>query len=209
MRKFLQITYPRKMTVAFHDVALSLLPVVLTLLVSFSFEISLKNFSWTRLSALWPQSEGGRAWCVSFAVYAGLILIVIGLRWGAEKHTCGKGLGLKMMVGYLGLACLGIATGLTEVFSPLVKLWATLAVAVCVALYSQRVLMLPEEYRSAAKSAPPLSRESWIRLSRESWIRLSRESWIRLSRESWIRIGALCNFVLASLFAFSIILYHL
>jgi len=43
MRRFLQITYPRKRTVAFHDLALSLLPVVLTLLVSFSFEISLEN----------------------------------------------------------------------------------------------------------------------------------------------------------------------
>lgn len=185
MRRFLQITYPRKRTVAFHDLALSLLPVVLTLLVSFSFEISLENFSWTRLSALWSQGEGGRAWCVSFAVYAGLIFIVIGLRWGAEKHTCGKELSRKVIAGYLGLAFLGIATGLTEAFPPFVKLWATLAAAIFIALYSQYVLMLPEEYRSAAKSAPPLSRESWI------------------------RIGALCNFVLASLFAFPIILYHL
>ena len=185
MRRFLQITYPRKRTVAFHDLALSLLPVVLTLLVSFSFKISLENFSWTFLSDLWSQGEGGRASCVSIAVYAGLILIVIGLRWGAEKHTCGKKLSPKIKAGYLGLAALGIATGLTEAFTPLVKLWATLATAIFIALYSQRVLTLPKEYRSAAESAPPLSRESWI------------------------RIGALCNFVLASLFAFSIILYHL
>ena len=173
------------MTVVIHDLALSLLPVVLALLVSFSFKISLENFSWTFLSDLWSQGEGGRASCVSIAVYAGLLLIVIGLRWGAEKHIGGKDLSRMIIVGYFGFAVLGMAAGLTEVFPPLVKLWATLATAIFIALYSQRVLMLPEEYRSAAKSAPPLSRESWI------------------------RIGALCNFVLASLFAFSIILYHL
>ena len=193
MRKFLQITYPREMTVVIHDLALSLLPVVLALLVSFSFKISLENFSWTFLSDLWSQGEGGRASCVSLAVYAGLLLIVIGLRWGAEKHIGGKDLSEKIIVGYLAFAMLGMAAGLTEVFPPLVKLWATLATAIFIALYSQHMLMLPEEYRSAAKSAPPLSPESWI----------------RLSRESWIRIGALCNFVLASLFAFSIIRYYL
>lgn len=68
---------------------------------------------------------------------------------------------------------------------PVIQGLVALIAAAITAIISQKPLALDPKYLVKAKKAPPLPRESWI------------------------RIGALCNFVLASLFAFSIILYHL
>ena len=92
-----------------------------------------------------------------------------------------------MGFGLLALALLAFYPALPEILcsDPVDEAVVTLIGAAIIAFISQRWLALDPEYLVEAKKAPPLPRECWIRRY------------------------ALCNFVLASLFAFSIILYHL
>lgn len=192
-RQWYKLLEPRKWKVALYDVSLVLLPTLLAIYAKLKMQNSEACAHINGcINKECGESDLSRALLFAFLIYVVLALIIAFFQAAAYKEVKNKDMP----------ACLAIKKGL--MFSPTVALFfaaefvaaelpklghtlellISLGVALCSSVILKREFSLPEEYRVAAKSAPPLSRECWIRRY------------------------ALCNFVLASLFAFSIILYH-
>lgn len=120
-------------------------------------------------------------------LYAIMVITVVSIKGLSRKVADNKKALNRLGFGLLALALFAFYPALPEILNsdPVEKAVVTLIGAAIIAIISQKFLALDPDYLAEAEKAPPLPRECWIRRY------------------------ALCNFVLASLFAFSIILYHL
>lgn len=133
----------------------------------------------------WNGAIGATFW-ISMVLYAIMVITVVFFKGLSREVANNKKALNRLGFGLLALALLAFYPALPEILcsDPVDEAVVTLIGAAIIAFISQRWLALDPEYLVEAKKAPPLPRECWIRRY------------------------ALCNFVLASLFAFLIILYH-
>lgn len=153
-----------------HAFALSFLPAVVAFMVT-----------------LVASGAIGTTFWISMGLYAIMVVMVLFFKGLSRKVADNKKALNWLGFGLLALVVLAFHPAVPKILSsdPVDEGLVALIGAAIIAIISQKVLALDPDYLAEAKKAPPLSRESWI------------------------RIGALCSFVLASLFAFSIIRYYL
>lgn len=166
---FRTVGYPRKYKVVLYDIALSLLPVTVTLLGSLSLREDTPNFSMGRFGELWSQGEAGRILPIAFGFYFLLLVVVMTIKVTTDKYTRllliagadakdGKDKRAERWVGigFLILVMLGFASSFTSLkgVTPYSQLTGTLAFAILIAFISQCGLSLPKEYRAKAENKP-------------------------------------------------------
>lgn len=192
-RQWCKLLEPQKWKVDLYDMSLVLLPTLMPIYMTLRHETLNMDISeacahlWLFKKDCWAN-DPFRALLFAFLIYVVLALIIAFFQAAAYKEVKGRDMPkCKAVAKGLVFFPIGVLSFLPELpnLSDIRGLLISLGVALCSSVILKREFSLPEEYRVAAKSAPPLSRECWIRQY------------------------ALCNFVLASLFAFSIILYHL
>jgi|SRR5699024_5530332 len=153
----------------------------------YGFTLSLLPAALVFHMGLAAAGVGGAQWVFSLCLYGVAILIVLFIKGLSKELVDNRTELCKFLVGFSFVLAFAIIPILVEIFgnTPAYGAWVGLIGAAIVALVSHKMLALSPDYLAEAEKAPPLSRESWIRRY------------------------ALCNFVLASLLEFSIILYHL
>lgn len=134
----------------------------------------------------WNGAIGTTFW-ISMVLYTIMVFMVLFFKGLSRKVADNKKALNRLGFGLLALALFAFHPALPKILcsDPVDEAVVTLIGAAIIAFISQKFLALDPDYLAEAEKAPPLPRECWIRRY------------------------ALCNFVLASLFAFSIILYHL